>query len=264
MVDTSNKITCPGIVSFWMALTKQTWQLLSPENSGRLRGGQGAKRHSQVAQSVALGLCSHSHIQSPWHQGPQVANSPPSLPRGHGHVDGISVTFNNTDVSSNQESAGNVKKRAHAANPVESLFMSWTLWKTFDNTAALCSVLIHVMDECFHHFQMDISAAAVPQVPAKVFTGSPSLSSDKKLFHVAVQLLNNPLRGGGGGGGEFVRLMKMPFWPTYNFVQSTFHWLGLHPGNIRSRNKQPRQTTPSPCHPKAFSTQVTPSILDSP
>lgn len=245
-----------------MALTKRTWQLLSPENSGRLRGGQGAERHSQVAQSVALGLCSNSHIQSPWHQGPQVANSLPSLPRGHGHVDGISVTFNNTDVSSNQESAGNVKKRAHAANPVESLFMSWTRGKRItDNTAALCSVPIRVMDECFHHFQMDISAAAVPQVPAEVFTGSLSLSSDKKLFHVVVQLLNNPLRG---GGGEFVRLMKMPFWPTYNFVQSTFHCLWLHPGNIRSRNQLPRQMTPSPCHPKAFSTQVTPAILDNP
>lgn len=47
---------------------------------------------------------------------------------------------------------------------------SWTLWKLFDNKAALSWILSHVMDECFHHFQMDISAAAVPQVPAKVFT----------------------------------------------------------------------------------------------
>lgn len=41
----SSKITSVshGIVSFWKALTKQAWQLLSPENSGRLRGGQRAE-----------------------------------------------------------------------------------------------------------------------------------------------------------------------------------------------------------------------------
>lgn len=46
-------------------------------------------------------------------------------------------------------------------------------------------------------------------------------SSDKKLFHVVLQLLlplTKPLSQA-GGGGEFVRLIKMPFWPTYNFVQ---------------------------------------------
>lgn len=103
--------------------------------------------------------------------------------------------------------------------------LSWTLWKLFDNKAALSWILSHVMDECFHHFQMDISAAAVPQVPTKVFTLS--LSLDKKLFHVVVQLLTEPPRG---GGGEFVRLTKMPFWPTYNFVRSALSLPVAAPG----------------------------------
>lgn len=55
-----------------------------------------------------------------------------------------------------------------------------------------------------------------------------SLSLDKKLFHVVVQLLTEPLRG--GGGGEFVRLMKMPFWPTYNFVRSALFLPVAAPG----------------------------------
>lgn len=41
----SNRITLVshGIVSFWKTVTKHAWQLLSPENSGRLRDGQRAE-----------------------------------------------------------------------------------------------------------------------------------------------------------------------------------------------------------------------------
>lgn len=50
-----------GIVSFWKALTKQGWQLLSPENSGRLRGGRRAEWRCRVVHSVALGAVKVTH-----------------------------------------------------------------------------------------------------------------------------------------------------------------------------------------------------------
>lgn len=79
--------------------------------------------------------------------------------------------------------------------------------------------------------------------PAEVFTVSLfSLSSDKKLFHVVLRLLSEPLRG---GGGEFVPpRWKMPFWPTYNFVQSSSPSpppRGCTRGYIRSRPQRSRQ-----------------------
>ncbi len=128
-----------------------------------------------------------------------------------------------------------------------------TLWKMCDNKAALSQILSHVKDKCFHHFRMAlghfcccsaiITCERREQVPTKVFTVSLSLSlslspffhsHQTKSFSVLWYNCSEPLRegrgggGGGGGGGEFVRLMKMPFWPTYNFVQSSRVTSNLH------------------------------------
>lgn len=145
-----------------------------------------------------------------------------------------------------------------------------------DKKAAIRWILSHVKDNCFHHFRMALWTLLQLQghkrvwgkregPHRRVYTLSLSpflfpfflLSSNKKLFHVVAQLrlLAEPLRG----GGEFVRLMKMPFWPTYNFVQCSFVPLQLLLGDIKSRQLWSSQKmTPSSCHPIGLPLHVDP------
>lgn len=81
------------------AMTKQTWQLLSSENSGR---------HSVEAGDEILPRCSFCckgcqfPTQSFWQLSPQVANTNPSFWHGHKRVERISVTYNNIQTSLTQ------------------------------------------------------------------------------------------------------------------------------------------------------------------
>lgn len=59
---------------------------------------------------------------------------------------------------------------------------------------------------------------------------------------VQLPLLTKSLRG-----GEFIRLMKVPFWPTYNFVQSSFLPLMLLLSDIKSRQRSRPKMTLSLC-----------------
>lgn len=257
----SNKITLVshGIVSFCRALTKQAWQLLSPENSGRLEGGQRAEWRSHVVHSVALGAVKVTHTRSRWHQSPQVANSLLSLSQCH-RVCWRNICYIQQHWIWSQESTGNVKKRAHRVNTVWVPFMrSWTLWKVCDNKAALSWILSHVKDKCFHHFSnatLDISAAAVPENNASPLKSVYSFSSfystliRQKAFPcsatIAAAARRAPQRR---RRSEFVRLMKVPFWPTYNFVQSYFLSLRLLWCDIKSTQRSRLMMTPAPCHP---------------
>lgn len=184
----SGKITLlsHGIVSFWKALTKQAWQLLSPENSGKLRGRQRAEWRSHVVHSVALGAVKVTHDPV----GTRVQRWQTASCLCH-KATGVLVEYllHITTLTSNLEPRVNwecQEKGTCSKCCLNPFMLSCTLWKMCDNKAALSRILSHVKDKCFHHFRMALGhfccCSAIiarerrEQVPTKVFTVSLSLS----------------------------------------------------------------------------------------
>lgn len=169
--DNISSRTCTDahcIVSIWKALTKQAWQLLPTQNSVRLRGWA-ASRVTLPSLSTLLRVESRTRSHR-WQTASRLLRQSRGRPVGM-------CTFKNTDVNPEcQEKATCSKSSLSPCGELNAV-------KTSDDKTALSRIISHVMDECLHHFRMDISAGAVPQVPAKV---PPShLSHQTKSFSMS-------------------------------------------------------------------------------
>ena len=126
-----------GIVSFWRALTKQAWQLLSPENSGRLRGRQRAEWRPRVVHSVALGAVKVTHDPlgtgvHRWQTASRLCHKATGVL--------LEYPLHLTTLTSNLEPRVNwecQEKGTNAESSLSPFILSCTVWSPRDNKAAL-------------------------------------------------------------------------------------------------------------------------------